>query len=336
MPVVDIHAHILPEGLLDKLTEAGLTARPRLVAHSDETVILEFADGKRFGPIPTGIFDVDRRLADMDRQGVDVQMLGAVPMLFGHAESADIGARVAAITNDAMLEVARRHPDRFEVFASLPMQHGGLAVTELERMTAQANVRGVLIGTHVGSRNLDEPNLDEIWSALEASDTPALLHPCPPIAAGNRLGKYYLGNFIGNPLDSTIAVASLVFGGVLKRHPGLRIGIVHGGGYWPYQTGRWDHGWRRRTEAKEHIEEVPSNYYSQIYCDALTHDADSLRFLGGRVGWDHIMIGTDYPFDMSEQDPVTKVKDLGLAESEEAAVLRDNTKAFLRPVVHPR
>jgi aminocarboxymuconate-semialdehyde decarboxylase len=332
MPVIDIHAHILPEGLLDNLTEAGLTAQPKLLAHSDEMIMLEFVDGKRFGPVPIGIVDIDRRLADMDRQGVDVQMLGAVPMVFGHGEAPEVGAKVAAITNDAMLEVAQMHPDRFEVFASLPMQDAQLAVAEIERMTEHTNVRGVQIGTHVAGGDLDDPDLDEIWGALEASDMPALLHPCPPIAAGNRLGKYHLGNFIGNPLDSTIAIASLVFGGVLQRHPNLRIGIVHGGGYWPYQTGRWDHGWGWRPEAQEHIKEVPSTYYSQIYCDTLTHDADSLRFLGGRVGWDHLMIGTDYPFDMSEQDPVTKVRDLGLEERDETAVLRNNTKAFLRPI----
>jgi aminocarboxymuconate-semialdehyde decarboxylase len=332
MPVTDIHAHIVADGLLEQLNEAGLSTRPQLTPVEDGMLLLEFANGKRHGPIPAGLVDLDQRLRDMDEQGVDIQILGAVPMLFAHGEPPEVGTAVSRITNDSMLAVAAAHPARFQVFPSLPMQDPGAAVAEIERMSAEPAVRGVQIATHVAGTNLDDPGLEPVWAALAANDLPALLHPCPPIAAGNRLGGYHLSNLIGNPLESTIAVGSLTFGGVFQRHPGLRIGLVHGGGYWPYQTGRWDHGFEWRREAKVNIQVPPSTFYGQVFCDSLTHDRASLRFLGERIGWDHVMVGTDYPFDMAERDPVDEVKAAGLDAAAERGVLSENVDRFLRPV----
>ncbi|MPZ14932.1 MAG: amidohydrolase family protein [Chloroflexi bacterium] len=330
MPVTDIHAHIIPEGLLEQLAEVGLSNSPTLKPVDDDMLMFELSNGKRYGPIPMGLVDVDQRLRDMDTQGVDVQILGAAPMLFAHGESAEAGAAVSRLTNDAMLAVVAKHPDRFQVFPSLPMQDADAAVTEIERMAAEEAVRGVQIGTNVAGQNFDEPWLDPIWAALERHDLPALLHPWAPLTGADRLGRYHLSNLIGNPLDSTVAIASLTFGGVLQQHPGLRIGIVHGGGYWPYQTGRWDHGFEWRSEAKVNIQIPPSTFYGQIYCDTLTHDRTALRFLGERVGWDHVMIGTDYPFDMAERDPVGELRAIELGDANERAVLEGNVERFLR------
>jgi len=332
MAVTDIHAHIIAEGLLDELTGAGMSTRPVLTPVEGDMLLLEFANGRRYGPIPSGLVDIEQRLTDMDDQGIDIQVLGAVPMLFGHGETPEVGAEVSRITNDSMLAVAGEHPERFQVMGSLPMQNPELAVAEIERISSEKAVRGVQIGTHVAGKNLDEPSLDPIWAALEQHDLPALLHPCPPIIGSERLGSYHLSNLIGNPLDSTVAVASLTFGGVLGRHPGLRVGLVHGGGYWPYQTGRWDHGFEWRKEAKVNIDVPPSTFYGQVYCDSLTHDRASLRFLGERVGWDHVMVGTDYPFDMAEREPVAEIGAAGIGEAAERAVLEKTVDRFLRPV----
>ena len=330
MPVTDIHAHILGAGLLEQLVEAGLSTGPTMKPVGDDMVTLEFADGKHFGPIPKGLVDVGQRLRDMDAQGVDVQVLGAVPMLFSYGEQPEVGAAVSRLTNNSMLDVTAKHPDRFQVFASLPMQDPDAAVAEMQRMASEDAVRGVQIATSVAGANFDEPWLDPVWAALERHDLPVLLHPCPPIAGADRLGRYHLSNLIGNPLDTTVAVASLIFGGVLQRHPGLRVGLVHGGGYWPYQTGRWDHGFEVRQEAKANIAVPPSTFYGQIYCDSLTHDPLSLQLLGARVGWDHVMIGTDYPFDMAQADPVGQLRAVGLDADDERAVLEGNIDRFLR------
>lgn len=331
MAVTDIHAHIIPDGLLDQLADVGLANPFRLEPAGEDKLMFVYANGKSHGPIPGGLVDVDQRLRDMDDQGVDVQILGAAPMVFAHSEPAEVGATVSALTNDSMLSVAAGNPDRFEVFPSLPMQDAAAAVAEIERMSPNAAVRGVQIATNAAGQNFDEPWLEPVWTALEEHDLPALLHPWAPLTGADRLGRYHLSNLIGNPLDTTVAVASLTFGGVFERHPRLRVGLVHGGGYWPYQTGRWDHGFEVRKETKVTISRPPSTYYGQIYCDSLTHDRASLLFLGERVGWDHVMIGTDYPFDMAERDPVGEVRAVSLDQSDEKAVLEENVRQFLRP-----
>jgi aminocarboxymuconate-semialdehyde decarboxylase len=328
--VTDIHAHILVESLLEQLTDAGLSTRPTLRSVDDDMMMLDLANGKSHGPIPTTLVNVDQRLRDMDAQGVELQILSAVPMLFGYAESTEIGTAVSRLTNDSMLAVTARNPDRFQVFASLPMQDAGTAVAEIERLAGETVVRGVQIGTNVAGNNLDDPLLGPIWAALERYELPALLHPCPPLVGVNRMGGYHLSNLIGNLVETTVAIASLAFGGILERHPGLRIGLVHGGGYWPYQTGRWDHGFEWRREAQVNLQVPPSTFYGQVFCDTITHDRGSLRFLGERVGWDHVMIGTDYPFDMAEPDPVGELRGIGLDPSKERAVLEGNVKHFLR------
>lgn len=331
MPVTDIHAHIVPAGLPERLQSVGMANSFTLKPVDDEMLIFEYANGKRHGPIPNGLVDVEQRLRDMDAQGVDVQVLATAPMLFAYSEPPNIGVEVSRLTNDAILAVAEERPDRFQVFASLPMQDPSAAVTEINRCAAEDAVRGVQIGTNIAGQNFDEPSLDPVWAALEEHDMPALLHPWSPLAGADRLGHYHLSNLIGNPLDTTVAIASLTFGGVLARHPRLRIGTVHGGGYWPYQTGRWDHGFEWRPEAKVNISVPPSTYYPQIYCDSLTHDRLSLRFLGERVGWDHVMVGTDYPFDMAERDPVGEVRAMKLDGLTERGILEENVAAFLRP-----
>ena len=219
MPVTDIHAHIVPAGLPERLQSLGMTNSFTLKPVDDGMLMFEYANGKRHGPIPKGLVDVEQRLRDMDAQGVDVQVLATAPMLFAYSEPADIGTEVCRLTNDAMLTVAEQHSDRFQVFASLPMQDPSAAVSEIKRCAAEDAVRGVQIGTNIAGQNFDEPWLDPVWAALEEHDMPALLHPWAPLAGAERLGRYHLSNLIGNPLDTTVAVASLTFGGVLQRHP---------------------------------------------------------------------------------------------------------------------
>lgn len=331
MPITDIHAHIIPAELPPALADAGMANPFTLEPVEDGKLMFVYANGKKHGPIPRGLVDVNQRLRDMDAQGVVVQVLGAAPMVFAYSESAQVGATVSRLNNDGMLAVAAEHPDRFQVFPSLPLQDAEAAVAEIERMSPESAVRGVQIATNVAGKNFDEPWLEPVWSALEEHDLPMLLHPWAPLTGADRLSRYHLSNLIGNPLDTTVAVASLTFGGVLERHPGLRVGLVHGGGYWPYQTGRWDHGFGVRKETKVTISVPPSTFYGQIYCDSLTHDRDSLLFLGQRVGWDHVMVGTDYPFDMAETDPVGEVRGINLDAATERLVLEENVQRFLRP-----
>jgi aminocarboxymuconate-semialdehyde decarboxylase len=334
MPTYDVHAHVIVREALDEMR----------ASHPDSAPTLHEADGAfwltypgrraRLGPIPAGMFDVQLRLADMDRQRVDVQLLSVAPPNYHYHVAADVGNAFAQIQNDAMVRMAEKQPDRFAVFATLPLQDPDMALAEVARMAAHGRIRGVQIGTNVNKRNLDDAALEPVWAALADADLPVWVHPDQRgIAGEERLSQYYLANLIGNPLESTIAMGSLIFGGVLERHPALRFGFVHGGGFTPYQIGRWDHGWGCRPEPKTVVADVPpSQYFGRFFFDSLTHDALSLELLGRRVGWDHVVVGSDYPFDMGPADPVGGVEQVDLTAEQRRAVLEGNAERFLRPV----
>jgi aminocarboxymuconate-semialdehyde decarboxylase len=169
---------------------------------------------------------------------------------------------------------------------------------------------------------------------LEDRGLPVWIHPDQrSIAGAERLNVYYLQNLIGIPMESTIAIAKLIFGGVLHRHPGLRFGVTHGGGFAPYQVGRWQHGWEVRSEPKVNVTDTtPRETFSTFYFDSLTHDPVSLRMLGERMGWDHVVLGSDYPFDMASSDPVGAVESAGIGARAETQVLEQTADAFLRPI----
>jgi aminocarboxymuconate-semialdehyde decarboxylase len=208
------------------------------------------------------------------------------------------------------------------------------SIAEIDRVAGFPRVRGVQIGSNVDGMDVDDPSLEPVWADLERRNLPVWFHSDQrSIAGADRLKTYYLQNLIGIPLESTIAAAKLIFGGVLDRHPDLRFGFTHGGGFSPYQLGRWEHGWNVRPEPKVHIAETgPRHYYARMYFDSLTHDALSLEMLGRRVGWDHVVLGSDYPFDMASPDPVEGVDAVELGDAERSMVLEANANRFLRPL----
>lgn len=326
--VVDLHAHAIPRDMVLAMQDAHPEHAPTL-SERDDGFHLAYASGRKSGPLPVGMLDAAPRLADMDAAGVDRQVVSSAPPNFNYAAPPEVGRDFTALQNDALLALASKAPERLQVFADLPMQDVDGCLAELERVAGEPAVRGVEIGSNINGANLDEPGFEPLWAALAAAGLPVLVHP-DKVAGADRLKSYYLQNFIGNPTDSTIAIASLVFGGVLERHPGLRFCFVHGGGFAPYQIGRWDHGWRCRPEAQTVISTAPSEYFSRLFFDSLTHDRLSLEFLGARVGWDHVVLGSDYQFDMADKDPVASVRALGLDPADESLVLGGNAEAFLR------
>jgi aminocarboxymuconate-semialdehyde decarboxylase len=192
----------------------------------------------------------------------------------------------------------------------------------------------VQIGSNIDGTDVDDPSLEPLWEDLERRDFPVWFHSDQrSIAGADRMNSYYLQNLIGIPLESTIAAAKLIFGGVLDRHPDLRIGFTHGGGFSPYQIGRWEHGWSVRPEPKINISETgPRHFFGMMYFDSLTHDPLSLEMLGRRMGWDHVLLGSDYPFDMASTDPVGGVEAVEMSDADQARVLHANAERFLRPL----
>jgi aminocarboxymuconate-semialdehyde decarboxylase len=333
LTTIDVHAHAIVPAALEEMRRAHPDYGPELIEEQSRTY-LRYPGRERLGPLPPAIFDPERRLADMDRQRVELQVIAIPPPNFHYHVPSPVGRDFARIQNENLLELSADKPDRFHLFATLPLQDPEASLQELERVAAEPRVRGVQIGTNIDGVDLDDQRFRPLWDALTSYNLPVWLHPDQrSIAGADRLASYYLQNLIGNPLESTIAMAKLIFGGVLQAYPELRFGFVHGGGFTPYQIGRWDHGWGCRPEPKVEVTDIPPGVFLRsLFFDSLTHDALSLHFLGWRVGWEQVMLGSDYPFDMASDDPVGEVEDVEMTPAERTAVLSGNAQRFLRPL----
>jgi aminocarboxymuconate-semialdehyde decarboxylase len=334
MPNIDLHAHAIVPDALSEMQKAQPDHGPVLIEDGGRGY-LKYPGRERLGPLPQGIFDPTVRLADMDRQRVDTQVIAVPPPNFHYHVPAEVGVDFARIQNDGLFALSDSNPDRFHVFGTLPLQDIDASIAELARIAGYPRLRGVQIGTNVNGVDLDDPSFTPLLADLEARNLPVWFHPDQRSIAGiDRLTRYYLQNFIGLPLESTIAMGKLIFGGVLERHPELRFGFVHGGGFAPYQIMRWDHGWAQRPESKEFIDSrPPSEYFGRFFMDSLTHDPLSLELLGRRIGWDHVVLGSDYPFDMASDDPVAGVEAVEMSDDDRRAVLSGNADRFLRPLL---
>jgi aminocarboxymuconate-semialdehyde decarboxylase len=328
--VIDVHAHIGLEAGLEEMAQVYPEGTPRLVER-DGGRYFDFPNGVVNGPLPPGMVDLDHRVSEMDETGVDVQVVSVRPQIFSYAAGAELVTKLAAIQNEAMLDTIAGRTDRLQAMLSLPLIDAAASIAEIRRHVDNPAVRGVLLDSNIGGVNLDDRSFDPVWAALSDADLPVLVHPYQADVAGqDRMTRYYLFNLIGNPLDSTIALASVIFGGVLDRYPDLRWCFVHGGGYAPYQLARWDHGWKVRNEPKAHLDDVPSSRFGRLFFDSLTHAPGPLHLLADMVGWSQIMVGTDYPFDMGDMTPLDSIDRLELDDEARQAVLSGNAERFLR------
>jgi aminocarboxymuconate-semialdehyde decarboxylase len=277
----------------------------------------------------------DRRLADMDAAGVDLQVVSPSPSHYHYWTDEELAAQIAAAANSAIAAHIAGAPDRLLGLGMVPLQHVDVAVALLERAMDEHGLRGIMISTHAPSRNggrtrdLSDPALDPLWSRCEALGAVVFLHPFG-CTLDERLDQFYLGNVVGNPTETTVALSHLIFGGVLDRYPGLRIVAAHGGGFLPSYIGRSDHGWRVRAETHSCVDE-PSSYLRRLWFDSLVHSPLVLKHLVETVGADRIMLGSDYPYDMGTDDVVGALTAAGLSAADEELVRGVNAEALYRP-----
>jgi aminocarboxymuconate-semialdehyde decarboxylase len=210
----------------------------------------------------------------------------------------------------------------------LPMQAPSQAADELRHAVRVLGLSGAQIGSNIAGKNLDDPELEPVWAAAAELGAFILLHPIN-VAGADRLSSYYLTNLIGNPLDTTIAAASLVFGGVLERHPTLKICLAHGGGFVPYQAGRFVHGWHVRAEPKSKLAKPPTESLKRFYFDTIVHSKEALAFLVGSAGADRVLLGSDYPFDMGMPEGVSQVRSLSVPAAGQSAILGGRARVLL-------
>jgi aminocarboxymuconate-semialdehyde decarboxylase len=324
---IDVHTHVLTEETAALLRKEA-PKMPVTITPIDETASVLDVGGVAYKPYPRGGFDIAQRLRDMDAASVDVHVLSATPQTYLYNQDAALTAATAAIQNAQIAKHIAAHPDRFWGIATLPMQAPERAADELKRAMTKLGLRGAMIGSHALGKNLDDPSFEPLWATAEELGAFLFIHPVD-IAGADRLKSYYLRNLIGNPLDTTIAAASLFFGGVLDRHPKLKFCLAHGGGFTPYQAARWQHGWQVRPEPKKNIAKQPTDIAGRFLYDTILHSAAVLEFLIGHVGADQVMLGSDYPYDMAMLDCARHVQSLSIADAAKTAILGKNAEALL-------
>lgn len=322
---IDIHAHFVPEEYL-RLIEAegephGVRLRPG--PNGPFIVLGQVA----IGPITSHYHDLDIRLKAMEAKGVAIHALSLMPPMVYWADAA-LGLRLARIVNDALAEATQAHPDRFVGLATLPLQDPEAAVTEAERAVTELGCRGIYLGTNVRGKELTDPSFFPVFERIHALRVPIFLHPLNVIGA-QRLTSYYLHNLLGNPFDTAVAAANLIFSGLLDRFPKLNICLPHAGGAFPYLIGRLNRGWKVRQECKA-LKKPPSSYLRRFTYDTISHAPQPLRYLINLVGADRVMLGSDYCFDMGYQRPVKVVTALKLSRGDEEKILGGNAARLLR------
>jgi aminocarboxymuconate-semialdehyde decarboxylase len=328
---IDVHAHYVPEKCLDAEAKAtdGHIHGMRIVQEGSRQVAYT-NNARNLALDPPQIYSIERRLKDMATQWVDMQVLSVPPFLFFYATGPAQCLELCQKINNAFAETVQNYPDRFVALANLPMQEPEMAARELERSVRELGLRGAEICSNINGKNLDDKSFVPFYAKLQQLDVPVFIHPSNVLGA-DRLRPYHLQNLIGNPSDTAVAAASLIFGGVLKEFPRLKFYLAHGGGSCPYLRGRWEHGWQVRPEARANIDRPPSDYFRLLCFDSLVHSVPALNFLVETVGPARVMMGTDYPFDMGDRDPVKTVASLPhLSDDQKEMIFGANAVALFK------
>ena len=323
---VDIHAHYYPQNFIRLMAEEGSSAGAHVTQREGTGPVLEVGI-LRAGPLARKFIDLDLRVAEMDHQGVAIQALSLTQPMVYWADRA-LSEKLTVAFNDALAEAHESHPERLVGLATLPIHEPDLALAELDRLTTMPGIKGIYLATRIRDRELSHPSFFPVYERIEELGWPIFLHPLEVIGA-ERLKPYFLTNLLGNPFDTAVAAAQLVFGGVLDRFAGLEVCLPHAGGAFPYLVGRLNHGWKVRPECR-HLEQGPLSYLRRFHYDTISHLDDALGYLIGLVGPERVMVGSDYCFDMGLARPVDVVEGLaGLDETDKALILGGNARRLL-------
>ena len=271
----------------------------------------------------------EQRIADMDRMGIDIQAISPAPRQTYYGADPDLGLATARTINDEIADIVGRHPDRFTGLGTIPLQAPEQAIAELERLHRSLGMRGIEIMTHVAGEDLSEDRFRAVFRRIEELGLLVFMHP-DGFTEARRFKDHYFANVIGNPLDTTVALHHLIFGGVLEDCPGLKLVAAHGGGYLPAYAGRIYHAASARPDTGEKLKEMQGTYLRRLYFDSLVYTHAQLEAVVSQFGADHILVGTDYPADMGETDPIGFIEDApGLDDATRRAILGGNAARLL-------
>lgn len=297
---IDIHSHVIPDRIVAAIAADPRRFRARVEGEGPARKIIH--DQGYVYPLFEEFRRVEAKLSAMDRKGIDISVISPAPPMFYYWADADLALEVAGLVNDGVADMVGARPDRLRGMATVPMQHPDAAVAELERVVRAYGFKAVEMGTSIEGAQLAEERFRPLLRRASELNVFVFAHPYY-VGAKSGLESYYLTNLIGNPLDTTVMLANLMFSGRLDELPELKIVLAHGGGFIPYQIGRLVHGHAVRSETNGISKSSPKDLLKRIYFDSLVFEPQALRYLIDLVGADHVCIGTDAPFDMADDNP---------------------------------
>jgi len=325
---IDIHTHILPENLND-VTGQFIDSRFLKIDPIDETSAMLKKDGKSFRKVDCNCWNHQARINDCDYTKVNMQVLSTLPVLFCYWAKDDDCLALSQFLNDHIMQICRQEPQRFIGLGTIPMQNTDMAISEMERCVNELKFPGIEIGSNINGENLSSEKFQPIFEHAEKIGCSIFVHPWEMMGQAN-MEKYWLPWLLGMPAETSRAICSIIFGGVLEKYPDLKIAFAHGGGTFPFTIGRIDHGYKVRPDlcAIDNAK-LPSSYLKHFYVDSLVHDEKSISFLLDKMGPEQIALGSDYPFPLGEHHPGKLIEEMDLSNSIKQRILAGTALEWL-------
>ncbi|WP_340085340.1 amidohydrolase family protein [Siminovitchia sp. FSL H7-0308] len=324
---VDFHTHIIPEDIPDFTKRYGGGRWPVLEKTCSCGANI-MVSGKVFREVTDQVWSPEKRIEDMDKEGVDLQVLSPIPVTFSYWAEPNAAEEMAHIQNDFIAETVKQYSSRFIGLGTVPLQDVDVSIREMERCMFQLGLKGIEIGTNVNGKNLDDPSFSGFFEMAEKWNVPLFVHPWETLGR-ERMPRHHFMYTVGMPSETALAAASLINGAVMEKYPTLKVCFAHGGGSFPYILPRLDQGWNVWPHIRK-IQKPPSFYAQKFYFDSLNYDPVNLSYLVERFGYEKIVMGSDYPFLLREIPPGKVIDDtLGLTEEQKAAMLGGNALSFL-------
>lgn len=327
MLTIDIHTHIIPEHIPDFKAKFGYGGFINLNHHKPCCARM-MVDDKFFREIEDNCWSAEKRMKECDHHHVDVQVLSTIPVMFSYWAKPKDCLEVSVFLNDHIADIVKRYPKRFVGLGTIPLQDPDLAIKELERCK-KIGLAGVQIGSHVNDWNLNAPELFPVFKACADMNMALFVHPWEMMGQ-EKMQKYWLPWLVGMPAETSLAICSMIFGGVLERLPNLRVAFAHGGGSFPATIGRIEHGFDCRPDLVAVDNKInPRKYLGKFWLDSLTHDAPMLDYIVKLVGANRVALGSDYPFPLGELSPGKLINEMKYSEDVKAQLLHASALEWL-------